>query len=51
MGEQRSIAPQTVVTVVVAALLALLASCGVYQAAQPSANANQQADFSYGDKT
>lgn len=50
MGEQRSIAPKAVATVVVAALLAVLASCGVYQAAQASPNENKQAGFSYGDK-
>ena len=49
MGE-RKIAPQAVVTVVVAAVLALLGSLGVYQAAQATPNANKQADFSYGDK-
>lgn len=40
--------PQVIVTVIVGAILALLASFGVYTAAQPSANSGKTATFEYG---
>ena len=43
-----SMRPQIVITAVAAAVLALLASFGVYSAAQPAANKGQQAQFNYG---
>lgn len=43
-----SIRPQIILTAVAAVILALLASFGVYSAAQPAANTNQQATFDYG---
>lgn len=43
-----SMRPQVVITAIVAVVLALLASFGVYAAAQPAANKGQQATFTYG---
>lgn len=43
--------PQIVITAVAAAVLALLASFGIYSAAQPAANTDKQATFNYGSST
>lgn len=45
-----SMQPKVVLTMVAAGILALLASCGVYNAAQPDANKGQQAELTYGTK-
>lgn len=43
--------PQVIITVIVGAVLALLASCGVYAQAQPNANpAGKSATFVYGSQ-
>jgi len=48
--ESSTLRPRVVITMIVGGLLALLASCGVYSAAQPGAITGKTAEFSYGSK-
>ncbi|HQV92741.1 MAG TPA: hypothetical protein PLA46_14240 [Phycicoccus sp.] len=48
--ESSTLRPRVVITMIAAAILALLASCGVYSAASPGALTGKQAEFHYGSK-